>query len=81
MKWFLYIVKATDGSFYTGITINIKRRVNEHNNKKGSKALKGKLPVVLVYSETLKNRSEASRRENEIKSLTKKQKLALITGL
>lgn len=51
-----------------------------HNSKKGSKSLYGKLPVKLVYNDTFQNRSEASKREAEIKSWNRQQKLDLIKG-
>jgi len=79
--WFLYIVKCKDGSYYTGITTDIKRRLLEHNNKIGAKSLKGKLPVNLVHSETFNNQAEAAKRESEIKSWRKQKKVALINGL
>ena len=78
MKWYLYIVKCSDDSLYTGITIDIKRRVLQHNNKLGAKSLKGKLPVVLVYQELFSNQVEAAAREREIKSWHRRYKLKLI---
>ena len=78
--WFVYILKASDDSLYTGITKNIERRVQEHNldNKRGSKSLRGKRPVTLAYFESCISRSEASKRESNIKSLTREEKLQLI---
>ncbi len=68
MKWYLYIARCSDGSLYTGITIDIKRRLFEHNYlASGAKSLVGKRPVSLVYQELYNNRSEALRRESEIK--------------
>ena len=78
MNWYLYMVEAKDLSLYTGITTNVKRRVMEHNGKKGAKALKGKIPVSLVYVERYNNRSEASKREQEIKDMKRAEKLKLI---
>ena len=78
MTWFVYIVKAVDNSFYTGITINLEKRVEKHNNKRGSKSLFGKIPVRLVYKEEAKNRSEALKREAEIKSWDREKKIQLI---
>jgi putative endonuclease len=76
--YFVYIVECSDGSLYTGFTINIDRRVLQHNESKlGAKSIKGKLPVRLVYSEDFLTKSEALKREHEIKgwSRVKKQKL------
>ena len=78
MEWFVYIVACADGSLYTGISTDLERRVKEHNSKTGAKALKGKLPVILVYLETFRNRSEASVREMSIKKLNRTQKLILV---
>ncbi len=78
MDWFLYIVEASDKTLYTGITVDLKRRVYQHNNKKGAKSLKGKLPVKLVYNETFSNQIEAAKREREIKSWRREYKLKLI---
>lgn len=78
MNWNVYIVRCSDGSLYTGITTDLTRRVSEHNNKTGAKALKGKLPVKIVYSEFFPDRSSASMRESEIKQLSRKEKLELI---
>lgn len=78
MTWYVYIVEAKDESYYTGITTDIKKRVEKHNSKKGSKSLFGKIPVNLVYQEQAKNRSEASKREAEIKSWEREKKIKLI---
>lgn len=75
---YVYIVKCSDESLYTGITDDLKRRVNEHNSKRGAKSLKGKLPVILVYQEEYKTKSEALKREYEIKTWKREKKLELI---
>ena len=75
---YVYIVKCSDESLYTGITDNIKRRVNEHNSKRGAKSLKGKLPVILVHLEEYETKSEALKREYEIKTWKREKKLELI---
>ena len=46
--WFIYIVKCSDKTLYTGITKNIEKRINEHNNKKGAKYTKPRTPVSLI---------------------------------
>lgn len=77
--WYLYIVKATDNSLYTGITLDVKRRIAEHNTSKaGSKYLRSKRPVELVYTEGYPTRSLALKRESAIKNWTRKNKLLLI---
>jgi len=78
MPWYLYVVKCSDQTLYTGITTDIPRRVKEHNTKKGAFYTQNKTPVKLVYREDLPSRSAALRREAEIKRLTRKEKLELI---
>lgn len=81
MSYFIYILKCSDETLYTGITTDVKRRVDEHNNStKGAKYTKLRRPVVLVYSEKSENRSTASKREYAIKKLTRKEKLELINA-
>jgi predicted GIY-YIG superfamily endonuclease/ribonuclease HI len=79
-EWFVYIVKCADKTFYTGITIDLKRRVHEHNgnDKKGARYTKTRRPVKLVYSETANSRSEAIKRELAIKQLGRLAKIKLI---
>lgn len=80
MNWFLYIVECKDGSLYTGVTTDIKRRINEHNkdDKKGAKSLRGKRPVKLVYTEVYETQTEACKRERAIKNWKRKYKITLI---
>ncbi len=80
--WFIYIVECADGSYYTGITNNIKRRINEHNrsNSISAKYTRYRRPVKLVYSEKNDTRSEATKREAEIKKLSRDAKENLIRG-
>ncbi len=74
-----YIGECSDGTLYTGITINLKRRVCEHNSsKKGAKYTRNRRPVKLVYSEIHSDRSKASKREYYIKKLSKIDKLNFI---
>lgn len=76
MKYFVYIVRCSDNSLYTGITTNVSRRVDEHNGKgkKGAKYTSMRQPVYLVYSAECENRSLASKEESRIKKITKKEK-------
>lgn len=81
MNWFVYIVECSDSSLYTGISTDVERRLEEHNHsKKGAKALRNKLPVVLKYSEKYTSRSEALKRELEIKGWTREKKIDLISN-
>lgn len=81
MNYFVYIVKCSDDSFYTGIAINLEKRIKEHNGelKGGAKYTRGKGPVTLKYSEESENRSLALKREAEIKKLSRAEKQALIS--
>ncbi len=77
--WYLYILRCNDQSLYTGITTDLERRVNEHNSSKlGAKYTKSRRPVSLVYSEQCQDRSAASKREHQIKKLSKPEKSKLI---
>ena len=76
--WHVYIIKCSDRSLYTGVTTDIKRRIDEHNAKKGASYTQGRTPVALAYSEKRPDRSEALKREAEIKSWPRNKKLDLI---
>jgi len=77
--WSLYIIKASDASFYTGITTDVERRFDEHRQgQKGAKYFNGRNPVEVVYREDGHSRSSASRREAEIKKLSRSEKESLI---
>ncbi len=80
-NWFVYIILADDGSFYTGISTDVDRRFLEHCEKaSGAKYFNGRKPVEIVYQGDGHNRSSASRREIEIKKLNRLQKKSLIDG-
>ena len=76
--WFLYILKCNDGSFYTGITNDLQKRLKDHNSAKASKYTRARLPVVFVYTEELESKSQALKREAEIKRLNRIQKEQLV---
>jgi len=80
MPWHIYIIKCKDGLLYTGITNNLEQRIKAHNSGNGCKFTRCRIPVKLVYSEKSLNRSSASKREAEIKSLTREKKVELIKG-
>ncbi len=81
MDWVVYMLRCVDNSLYTGITNNLNRRLMEHNedNDKGARYTRGRRPVELVYSELHTGRSDASKREHQIKQLTRRQKLSLLS--
>ena len=79
-EYFIYVLVCADETFYTGITTDLKRRVLEHNSdgNLGAKYTKMRQPVKLIYSENAKNKSEALKREYEIKKLKRLEKEDLI---
>lgn len=79
MKYTVYILKCSDKTLYTGSTVDLKKRLNEHNHAKaGAKYTRARRPVKLVYSEKCRTFAKARKREAEIKRLTRKQKFNLI---
>ncbi len=76
--WCVYIVKCSDGSLYTGCTNNLNERIKAHNQGKGAKYTRGRLPVKLVYFEEIFSHSAALGREHEIKELSRRDKIELI---
>lgn len=74
----VYMLKCFDDTLYTGITDDLDKRLEVHNQGKGAKYTRGRLPVKLIYSETAENKSEALKREYQIKQLTRKKKEELI---
>jgi len=79
--WVIYIVRCRDGSYYTGITTDLARRIAEHNSPGGgAKYTRPRRPVALVYSESVPSRATATHRENQIKKLSVAAKIQLIAG-
>ena len=79
VRWKMYVAQCADGSLYTGITTNIKRRILEHNfGMKGAKYTRSRRPVKLVFSILCENHSEAAKKEAKFKKLTRQQKLRII---
>ncbi len=77
--WFVYIIEASDGSLYTGVTTDVERRFTEHCGAgKGARFFRGRKPLEVVYTESHPDRSSAQRRESVIKKLTRGGKLELI---
>jgi putative endonuclease len=75
--WEVYIVKCRTGELYTGCTVDLGRRLDQHNSGSGSKFTRARRPVVLVYHEPCASRSSALRRESQIKRMSRAQKLSL----
>jgi putative endonuclease len=77
--WYVYIIRASDESLYTGITTDVQRRFDEHRGtEKGARYFRGRQPLEIVYRENHPDRSSALRREADIKKLPRNQKLKLI---
>ena len=75
---YVYLLECSDGSYYTGITWNLEKRIEEHNQGIKTPIQPSRRPVKLVYSEDFKTRIEAARREKEIKGWRREKKEKLI---
>ncbi len=81
-QYSVYIVRCADDTYYTGIAADVGRRLFEHESSpRGAKYLKGRGPLTLVYSESVGDRSSASRIEYRIKQLNRADKESLINGV
>lgn len=76
--YYTYILKCNDGSLYCGYTTDPKKRLETHNRGEGAKYTKSRLPCQMVYLEEFDNKSDAMKRECQIKKLTRGEKLRLI---
>jgi putative endonuclease len=76
--WLCYIIRCADDTLYTGITNDLRKRLASHNAGSAAKYTKTRRPVELMFVESCADRSEALKREMEIKSLARAEKLALI---
>jgi putative endonuclease len=76
--WYLYLIRCRDGSLYTGITTDVARRFAEHRSGKGSKYLRGRSPLTLVFQKKLGSKNHALAVEHRIKQLPKVKKEELI---
>lgn len=77
--WYVYVIKASDESLYTGITTDVERRFKEHHDpRKGARFFRGRQPMEVVFTEMHPDRSSALRRELAIKKLSRDLKLELI---
>jgi putative endonuclease len=75
---YVYIVECRDGTFYTGWTVDIQKRLTQHNLGTGAKYTRSRYPVTLRYSESFIEKQDALKREYAIKQYTRAQKIALI---
>ena len=81
MDWYIYIAKTRIGYYYTGITTNLSDRIIKHNKGKGSKMARQQGPFTLLYkSKPFANKSEARKREAQIKRWSRYKKEKLIKG-
>ncbi len=79
-EWYVYIMECSDGSYYTGVTTDVDRRLHEHNNtSKGAKYTRCRRPVTLIYFEKTDSRQSACRREYAIKRMKTVAKKNLVT--
>lgn len=79
MKNYVYILRCRDGSLYTGWTVDLEKRLFQHNQGSGAKYTRSRRPVSLVHWEEYDTKEEALKREYRIKKLTRMKKLALIS--
>ncbi|TDI90563.1 MAG: GIY-YIG nuclease family protein [Gammaproteobacteria bacterium] len=78
MDWSVYIIRADDGSLYTGVTTDVERRFAEHRAGRGAKYFRGRQPIAVVYQEAGHTRSSACIRESEIKKMPRADKSRLL---
>lgn len=76
--WFVYIIRASDDSLYTGVTTDVQRRFEQHLTKRGAKFFSGRMPEAIEYCQAFPDQGSALKREAEIKKLGHRDKLALI---
>ncbi len=72
--WLLYVLKCRDNTLYTGITLDVSRRVQQHNSGTASRYTRSRLPVMLIFSEPCRSRSQALKKEYAMKRLSRKKK-------
>ena len=75
---YTYILECRDGTYYTGWTNNLEKRLKDHNEGRGAKYTKARVPVSLIYYEEFQTKEEAMRREHAIKHMTRSEKDNLI---
>ena len=77
MTYFVYILKCSDETLYTGITVDLEKRTSAHNAGKGAKYTRGRRPVSVIYFEECADRPSALRREMEIKRMSRSEKMKI----
>ena len=77
MIWYVYLLVCQDKSIYTGITTNLERRLKQHNSGRASKCTRSRLPVEMVYSEKHASRTDALKKEAQVKKLSRQRKIDL----
>ena len=80
-KFYVYILRCHDGTYYTGYTRDIENRIKEHHTSRGAKYIRGKKPVVLAWKREYKYMCHAMRVEYRIKQLTRRKKELLVGGI
>lgn len=79
-RWYIYIVMTARSSLYTGISTDVDKRIETHNQGKGSKALLGQLPIWLVWSDGPTTHTDAALLERRIKKMSRSQKISFLAG-
>lgn len=78
--WHLYLVRCSDGSLYTGISTDVQRRFDAHQQNRGARRLRGRGPLQLVFSRPIGDRGLALQLEHRVKKLSKADKERLVRG-
>jgi len=78
--WFLYIVRCADGTLYTGIALDVRERLAQHEAGRGARYTRGRGPLTLCTVRRCKTRSQALRLEHAVKQLTREAKEHLLVG-
>ena len=81
MRWRVYLLRCGDGTFYAGITNDLPKRLAAHRDGRGARYTRGRGPLVVVHEEPAPDRASASRREHELKRLSRAQKLRFLDTL
>jgi putative endonuclease len=79
-RWTVYMLRCADGTLYSGVAVDLAARVAVHNAGKGAKYTRARLPVTVVWSRGVKDRSAALKKEIELKSLSRGEKLVLVAA-
>ena len=77
-EWFLYVLRCRDGTWYTGITNDLRQRMEKHAKGTASKYTRSRLPVKMVHHEPCTSRSDALKKERKLKSLSREEKIRYV---